>query len=161
MRRPCEASRFCSHRCYSNSRIGIRPRGVTKPCERCGTLMTDSVTQIGKYCSRKCADDAKRTDTATRFWPRVQKADGCWPWIASIGTDGYGKFWVRGRTTHAHRVAWELTHGQIPDDDPRLVCHHCDNPPCCNPAHLFLGTHSENAQDMVRKGRDRHHKGKL
>lgn len=153
MRRPCEVSRFCSHPCYAKSRIGVGTNRVTTSCERCGKSVTRIASQKAKYCSKECCDDDKRTDTATRFWPRVQKSEGCWLWIGNIGTDGYGKFWLRGRTTHAHRVAYELTRGPIQIDDPRFVCHRCDNPPCCNPEHLFLGTHRENTDDMIQKGR--------
>jgi hypothetical protein len=118
-------------------------------------MMVNFVSQIGKYCSKVCCDDDKRTDTATRFWPRVSKSDSCWMWIAAIDSRGYGKFWLRGRTVKAHRVAYELTYGAIADDDPRIVCHHCDTPLCCRPDHLFLGTSKENTADMIRKGRER------
>jgi hypothetical protein len=91
---------------------------------------------------------------ADRFWPKVDRGagpDACWPWTAST-THGYGQIGVPGTRPHkAHRVAWELTNGPIPDG--LLVCHRCDNPPCCNPAHLFLGTNADNMRDMVAKGR--------
>lgn len=67
----------------------------------------------------------------------------------------YGKAWVRiggeGFAVRAPRVVWFLVNGGIPND--RFVCHSCDNPPCCNPAHLFLGTADDNNQDKIRKGR--------
>ncbi len=95
-----------------------------------------------------------------RFWSKVdvRGPDECWEWLASKQSAGYGVF---GRGTRAegtelaHRMAWELTNGPIPHG--LWALHHCDNPPCCNPTHLFLGTHDENMADMVRKGR--HPKG--
>lgn len=119
--------------------------------------MTDYVSQIGIYCSKKCCDDDKRTDPAERLWKYVG-IDGplpCWLWIGCVGTNGYGKFWYNGKTTHAHRAAYEITYGPIGDDDTRHVCHKCDTPLCCNPLHLFLGTPQENTDDMIAKGRKR------
>jgi len=89
---------------------------------------------------------------STRFWRKVDRRarEGCWPWLGYTTPRGYGRMWA-GRPRFAHRVSWELHHGPIPEG--RLVCHHCDNPPCCNPAHLFLGTFKDNSDDMDRKGR--------
>lgn len=99
------------------------------------------------------------SDCAHRFWSKVDKRgpDECWEWQAYRRRLGYGEFRigprVGGRAHLAHRVAWELTRGPIPDG--MQACHRCDNPPCVNPAHLFLGTANDNIQDMIRKGRKR------
>ncbi len=105
------------------------------------------------------------TSVCARFWSYVSK-DGptperypelgpCWPWTGGginrrRGTN-YGVFWSDGKAVRAHRVAWELACGPVPDG--LYVLHRCDNPPCCNPAHLFLGTDLDNMRDKVAKGR--------
>ena len=86
-----------------------------------------------------------------RFWSKVQKARGCWTWTAACSRAGYGHLWVRGKCLLAHRVSWALHNGPIP---PGLhVLHHCDNPPCIRPTHLFLGTPIDNMRDCAMKGR--------
>lgn len=100
-----------------------------------------------------------------RFWSRVDKSggpDACWPWTRGCFSFGYGQIRIQSKARVAHRLAWELTHGPIPNS--LFVLHHCDNPPCCNPGpkHLFLGTQKDNIRDAASKGRmasgDRHGK---
>jgi hypothetical protein len=94
------------------------------------------------------------SDVNERFWGKVNmgNVDECWEWQALRQYQGYGQFRLSQprRQVQAHRFAWELTNGPIPDGI--MVCHKCDNPPCCNPGHLFLGTHMDNMADMVTKG---------
>jgi HNH endonuclease len=91
-----------------------------------------------------------------RFWSRVDQSagpDGCWPWIGYLGSR-YGVFYFgRCRQERAHRVAERIARGPLGPDD--RVLHRCDNPPCCNPGHLFRGTQADNVADMIAKGRQR------
>lgn len=78
---------------------------------------------------------------------------GCWLWIGALYGSGYGVFNTSDdRTMHAHRYSWMLHRGEIPDG--LIVCHKCDVRCCVNPEHLFVGTHSDNANDMHAKGRN-------
>lgn len=85
------------------------------------------------------------------FWNRLDKSGECWLFTGK-GRDGkYGKVKMNGRVWRAHRLAWAILHG----DTGFHVLHTCDTPLCCNPHHLFTGTHAENMADMKRKGRVR------
>lgn len=89
---------------------------------------------------------------AGRFWRRVHKTEGCWIW-PTLNRAGYGKFQVCGKLLLAHRVAWQLSNGDADLDPHAMICHHCDNPACVRPDHLFLGDARANAADREAKGR--------
>ena len=89
-----------------------------------------------------------------RFWSYVdtRAPNDCWVWSGGRFTDEYGQFRAGSRKVKSHRIAFELSCGRAVKTG-LIVCHSCDNPPCCNPTHLFEGTHKDNAQDREAKGR--------
>jgi hypothetical protein len=95
-------------------------------------------------------------DIASRFWSKVDATggiDACWPWTGVRIPSGYGQLWSGKRHRPATRIAVLLSGRDIPAG--MIVCHTCDNPPCVNPDHLFVGTYSDNMRDMLAKGRGR------
>jgi plasmid maintenance system antidote protein VapI len=92
--------------------------------------------------------------TPELFWSKVaiSTPDECWIWQGRK-PEGYGRIFLDGKTYPAHRIAYELTNGPIPEG--LLIRHKCDNPPCCNPAHLLPGTLLDNVMDRVERGRTR------
>lgn len=138
---------------------------MTKFCEVCNTPLVkryaESRGQFAKrrFCSKGCFDKQQRSNQSeSYFWASVEVSNPneCWPWMLSRQDKGYGVFSRSGKRWLAHRYALASTGAQI---DGRVVMHSCDNPPCCNPAHLSLGTIQDNNADMVKKGRQRAPRG--
>lgn len=115
--------------------------------------------QLSEWGKRSAVKQWGHITREQRFWKKVDKRgdNDCWPWTACKATrfkGTYGHFrWCEGDRRLAHRVAYELSKGPIPKG--MSVCHSCDNGLCCNPAHLWVGTHQDNMRDMARKGRAR------
>lgn len=133
---------------------------IPRVCQGCGDsfLARKSRVKAGQalFCSMGCRYPGTYED---RFWAKVNK-DGpvirselgaCWEWTGSKSDRGYGNVWMGERLIRAPRVAYELTYGPMPEGTE--PCHKCDYPPCCQPNHIFPGTHAENMKDMVEKGR--------
>lgn len=99
-----------------------------------------------------CKGHHLRQPLEDRLWEKIACGgpDECWPWTGSTVSKGYGSIGHEGKTLSAHRVVWQITNG---DPGNLHVLHWCDNPPCCNPAHLFLGTNADNQHDRLRKER--------
>lgn len=153
------SNRFCSNACSQRFRADHRvpkpPKQPNATCEQCGDpfVMLDKQS---RFCSHACYSVSLRSDPQVGFWQYVDRSGGpaaCWPWLGGLTTKGYGKY----RHQNAHRVAWILTHGPLPEDI--FVCHDCpggDNKACVNPAHMFLGDTLDNMRDLAQKGGHAH-----
>lgn len=120
-------------------------------CE-CGAQAVVSGDQLRQGRTRSCGCLVRdRRPVMERFFEKVDRSGDCWIWNGSRDGKGYGSFYLEGRLHKAHRAAWMLLKGPIPDGIE--ACHRCDTPPCCNPDHIFLGTHAENMADARTKGR--------
>jgi hypothetical protein len=101
---------------------------------RVGMIPTSSVI-INKYTNKE------------RFWSKIEikGPNDCWNWKALLTDSGHGRFRIEDKLFQAHRVAWKLVNGSIPKG--MQILHKCDNPSCCNPDHLYCGTHTDNMRD--------------
>lgn len=128
-------------------------------CHHCGTEMDMNTQRFNRcprhFCSRKCKEASQVESGQARFWVRVKTANAndCWPWHKiPKGTEKYprvGCRLIQHNSIKVHRAAFYFAHGYL----PQTVCHTCDNPPCCNPNHLYDGDHKTNQADAVRNGK--------
>jgi hypothetical protein len=146
--------KYCSRICFEQAK---RVSCLCLACQKTFTLPVSAINKgEGTYCSRTCFNQHRTRPMEELFWSHVDKTETCWLWTGRRGSHGYGNFTFNdGTLKTAHRLAYELTYGSILPG--LLICHHCDNPPCVRPDHLFLGTYADNTQDMMRKGRDGAH----
>lgn len=142
------------------SEFKVVKRTIPRTCLVCGKGFLISkrteTTKKGFFCSYSCSTSSRHQNPEQRFWNNVQKSEGCWIWLGSKDSSGYGTFKIKGTNISAHRFSWIVHFGAIPDG--MNVLHDCptgDNPACVNPEHLWTGTHEQNMQDMSKKMR--HH----
>lgn len=117
---------------------------IVKICRECKKEYEAIGRGTGRFCSLKC-----------RFFSKVEKTDTCWNWTGSHNRNKWGKRYgtiqMGEKNMLAHRVSYEIFKKAIPKG--KIICHQCDNESCVNPDHLWIGTYSDNMQDMIQKGR--------
>lgn len=150
----------CSKKCVIENvhrATGHLPKPLlSKPCAACGTIFqprTRRTISCGIICHGKLSA-AKHHDRAVdKFWTQFEIGnEGCWEWKGKRNRRGYGQSTFADKNMRiAHRTMWQFIFGPIPNG--LFICHHCDNPPCIRPSHLFLGTHTDNMLDSIIKER--------
>lgn len=141
-------------------------------CRNCGISFKARAHDVkkgyGTSCSRACYFRSKKVkQVQERIWSKIEVLgnEECWPYKEKLNEHGYGVFHIKHKSLLAHRVIYQLSKGEIPAG--MIIMHSCDNPSCCNPAHLTLGTQQDNIRDMNNKGRgvtpfgEKCHKSKL
>lgn len=146
---------YCSARCrdvaWSLERGTFRE---TRQCPVCGgDFEVTSKNKKQVYCSEACRDLGVWGSVDERFAQALphRPDNACWEWQGRMGGSGYGTIYINGREVPAHRFTYERMVGPIPEG--MILRHTCDNPPCCNPAHLIPGTNQDNIRDKVERGR--------
>lgn len=166
--------KFCSLQCKGK---GLRHKRISKHCIICETEFIPDISYKKKmFCSVECYGKSMAGTTKPSFWETASKEEqlerlknsydkyvvrneeGCWGWKGCPSKE-YGSLQYGGKykTVGAHQASWILNFGDIPKG--MFICHHCDNPICSRPDHLFLGTPTDNVHDMHRKGRNKTLKG--
>ncbi len=159
-------SKYCSDSCYVQSKAESRRRRVYGE----DSLVTCEICEAKLSSPGGLVLHVQRNHPGSGFWEgyveqyglfwargwffdkvRVGEPEECWEWDRFRDSQGYGWAYLGGRRIPAARLAYEVSHGL--GDPSLLACHHCDNPPCCNPDHIYLGTRLDNRKDMVARGR--------
>ena len=163
--RPNITRKCCSPKCRQS--INRKVKLSCKTCKKDFLVFPSRSHRM--YCIKECWSNSKRREhnpdhmyaTEEKIRIRLKMLylervtmyeDKCWEWIGNKDKDGYGVFTHNRKVAKAHRVSWTIHNGDIPPDTS--VLHTCDNPPCSNYQHLFLGTQLDNIKDMVKKGRN-------
>lgn len=160
--KPVQARGWCGthYRRWSRTKsvnADVKVRVMTSRDGMCNAKDCDRPISCSGWCAKHWSRVRRGQDPNSplltreeRFWSHIDRSDGCWEWPRTRNAGGYGIF-VHEWGALAHRYSWIVTNGPIPEGLD--VLHHCDNPPCVRPDHLFLGTDADNVADKYAKGR--------